>query len=140
MADPCRMAVVGPTAPPVLPCGSRHSRVRCCKLRGTCEESGVLGLGIYRLSQHLFFLLNRGELHSCKAVPSGVLFGTALFVLLCSFKVNPLIQCDPFKKSKHYMLQEGNKALSRINHVLRWSRGGVCVALNSSIFSRTSLL
>lgn len=98
-------------------------------------------LGIYRLSQHLFFfLLNRGELHSFKAVPSGVPFGTALFVLLCSFKVNPLIQYDPFKKSKHYTLQKGNKALSCMNHVLRWSRGGVCVALKGSVFGGMSLL
>lgn len=74
---------------------------------------------------------------SCKPVPSGVQFGTQLFVSLCGFKVNLLIQYDPFKKSKHYILREGNKALSGMNHVLRWSRGGICVALNSSIAVRS---
>lgn len=78
-------------------------------------------------------------MHSCKLVPSGVPFGTQLFVPLCGFRVNPLIQYDPFKKSKHYILQEGNKALSGMKHVLRWSRGGVCVAPNSSIFSGMNL-
>lgn len=70
-------------------------------------------------------------MHSCKPVPSGVQFGTQTFVSLCGFKVNVLIQYDLSKKSKRYILQEGNKALSGMNHVLRWSRG--FVALNSSI-------
>lgn len=63
---------------------------------------------------------------------------TAFFVPLRGFKVNPLIQYDPFKKSKHYMLQEGNKALSAMNHVLGWSRGD-SIAPNSSFFSGMNL-
>lgn len=81
----------------------------------------------------------QGAARSCKAAASGAPFGTQPFVPLCGFKVKPLIQCDPFKKPKHYTLQEGNGALSGMNHVLRRSRGGGCVAPTSSVFSAVRL-
>lgn len=88
----------------------------------------------------VLLLTKQGRIAFLQAGPLWSAVWHAAFVPLCGFKVNPLIQYDPFKKSKHYMLQEGNKALSGMNHVLRWSRGGVCVAPNSSVFSGMSLL